>query len=75
MASKRKSDEILSWFEWQFVYSMPYKFRRLNSWSPMANDGVLLANPALAQPILPNELPQDVANQAVEEENQNAMED
>ena len=45
MASKRKADDILSWFEWDFIHNMSYKFARLNTWHPAIND---LANPVQA---------------------------
>lgn len=58
MASKRKADEILSWFEWGFTYYDSYKFRRLSTWSPLANDVVEaapvphdLVNNIMAEPI------------------------
>lgn len=33
MAGKKKSDDMKSWYEWCFDHG-PYKFLRLNSWSP-----------------------------------------
>ena len=39
MAGKRKVDEVLPWFDWEFWHGViAFKFRRLLSWSGVVND-------------------------------------
>ena len=38
MADKRKAEEMITWWEYDFLHIMPYKFRRLLTWNPAIND-------------------------------------
>jgi len=39
MAGKRKVDEVLPWFDWEFWHGViAYKFQRLLTWSAIVND-------------------------------------
>lgn len=40
MGQKRKADDMITYWEWNFLCYMAYKFRRLLTWNAMINDAV-----------------------------------
>jgi hypothetical protein len=38
MDGKRKAEEMITWWEYDFLHHMPYKFRRLITWQPEVNE-------------------------------------
>ena len=41
MAQKRKPNEVLSWWEWNWQHFDSYKFRRMAHWDPNVNDAAV----------------------------------
>ena len=38
MAGKRKAEEMITWWEYEFLHYMPFKFRRLLTWNAAVNE-------------------------------------